>query len=510
MDPHGRESDRVTPSKVIIIGAGPAGLTAAWRLSQAGVANVVLEKDGVVGGISRTAQYKGYLFDIGGHRFFTKVGAVLEFWREALDPADFLERPRLSRIYYNKRFFPYPLRPVDTLRGLGLLNSALILVSYLKAQLFPARPEETFEQWVSNRFGKRLFRTFFKTYTEKVWGLPCDQIRADWAAQRIKGLSLYTAVRNALLAKSAPSGPAAIKTLIHSFQYPRRGPGMMWERVAEKARALGTELRLDAEVAGISHDGGRVTGVTVRGGGRSHVITGSHFLSTMAIRDLLERWDPPPPPPVREAAGRLKYRDFITVALIVDRPDLFPDNWIYIHDPEVKVGRIQNFKNWSPEMVPDPGRTCLGLEYFCFEGDGLWTMDDRALVALATAELERLGLAPGGAVLDGAVVRMPKAYPVYDTGYQDALRTVREYLLQFPNLQLVGRNGMHRYNNQDHSMYTALLAVQNILGANHDLWSVNADEDYHEETRPDDTAGRTERSKLMATQPRVPEQAASR
>ncbi len=463
-------------NRVIIIGGGPAGLTAAYQLTKAGIASVVLEKDRVVGGISRTATHNGYRFDIGGHRFFTKVPAVEAMWREVLGDADFLRRQRLSRIYYNKRFFHYPLRPANALLGLGLWNSALILASYLKAQLFPQQPEVTFEQWVSNRFGERLYRTFFKTYTEKVWGIPCDQISAEWAAQRIKGLSLLSALKNALLQQQAPDKSRVIKTLIDAFDYPRLGPGQMWEAVAARV----PEVRLGAEVKTIHWSGNRVEAVETANGQR---VDGSHFISSMPLRELILRLSPAAPSDVRAAAEGLKYRDFLTVALIVNRAEVFPDNWIYIHDPEVRMGRIQNFKNWSPDMVPDPNTTCLGLEYFCFAGDGLWTMRDEELIALGKREIEMLGLARAAEVVDGSVVRMPKAYPVYDANYSEHLRVVRAFLGGLTNLQVVGRNGMHRYNNQDHSMLTAMLAVENILGARHDLWSVNDEREYIEEIK---------------------------
>jgi len=463
-------------NRVVIMGGGPAGLTAAYKLSQAGLGSVVLEKDRVVGGISRTVTHRGYRFDIGGHRFFTKVPAVEAMWREVLGDADFLRRRRLSRIYYNKRFFHYPLRPANALRGLGLWNSVWILASYLKAQLAPQRPEDTFERWVSNRFGERLYRTFFKTYTEKVWGIPCHEISAEWAAQRIRGLSLLSAVKNALLQQQSPHKSRVIKTLIDAFDYPRLGPGQMWEAVAARV----PEVRLGAEVKTIRWNGNRVEAVETGDGQR---VEGSHFISSIPLRELIQRLSPAAPAAVRAAADGLKYRDFLTVALIVNRAEVFPDNWIYIHDPDVKMGRIQNFKNWSPDMVPDGRTTCLGLEYFCFEGDALWTMPDAELMALGQREMETLGLARTADVVDGAVVRMPKAYPVYDAHYRDHLRVLQEFLGTLTNLQVVGRNGMHRYNNQDHSMLTAMLAVENILGARHDLWSVNDEPEYHEELK---------------------------
>ena len=490
--------------KVVIVGGGPAGLTAAYQLSKVGAKSVVLEKDTILGGISRTVEYKGYHFDIGGHRFFTKVSVVDKMWREVLPEGDFLHRQRLSRIYYNRKFFFYPLKPVNALFGLGIFNSLLILISYVWAQLFPQMPEDNFESWVSNRFGKRLYLTFFKTYTEKVWGMPANTIAADWAAQRIKGLSLLVAVKNALIKQSTEKG-SVVKTLIDAFDYPKRGPGMMWELVGELVKKDGSQVHLGASVDGIRWAGNRVEGMDVSMQGRRESLTGTHYISSMPIRELIRKMNPPAPKEVIAAADRLKYRDFLTVALIVNKKDLFPDNWIYIHDSQVKVGRIQNFKNWSPYMVPDQNKTCLGLEYFCFEGDGLWTMSDNDLIELGTRELELIGMAKAGDVEDGAIVRMPKAYPVYDADYQVALTCIREFLDGFQNLQVVGRNGMHRYNNQDHSMLTAMLAVENIQGARHDLWQVNAEQEYHEEAKAEDVTAKDQLRAVASTQPLVPQ-----
>jgi protoporphyrinogen oxidase len=494
--------------KVVIIGAGPAGLTAAYELCKAGVGSTVLEKDQVVGGISRTVNYKGYHFDIGGHRFFTKVKAVDQMWREVLTGGRFLKRNRLSRIYYNKRFFHYPLRAANAVFGLGVWNSFLILVSYLQAQMRPESPEETFEQWVSNRFGKRLYRTFFKTYTEKVWGIPCNEIAADWAAQRIRGLSLLTAVRNALIGNQAEHKGEVIKTLVDSFDYPERGPGMMWETVRDLVQVRGAEIRLETVVNKIFWSPGAVTGLEVETRGQRQSICGTDFISSMPLRELVQKLEPAVPPEILKAAEKLTYRDFITIALVINKSDVFPDNWIYVHDPDVKVGRIQNFKNWSPHMVPDPDKTCLGLEYFCFEGDRLWTMPDRDLIALATREVAQMRLAAESDVIDGSVVRMPKAYPVYDAHYAEALRIVRQFLDRLRNLYPVGRNGMHKYNNQDHSMVTAMLAVRNILGAHHDIWQVNVDQEYHEQAGSGESSQEDLAAQLLSTQPKVPQRIA--
>jgi protoporphyrinogen oxidase len=469
---------------VVIIGAGPAGLTAAYVLSKAGVQSIVLEKDQTAGGIARTVNYKGYYFDIGGHRFFTKVKSVEDIWKEVLGE-DLLRRNRLSRIYYNKKFFYYPLRPLNALLGLGVWNSILIFFSYLMAQLFPSKEEETFEQWVSNRFGKRLFKIFFKTYTEKVWGISCNEISAEWAGQRVKGLSLMTALKNAILKSQSTQKDKknVIKTLIDEFDYPKFGPGMMWQAMVKSIEKNGSQVSLGKAVEGIRWSGNKVETLEVKQNGQIELIHGTDFISSMPIREALQKFKPEVPKEVLDAANDLKYRDFVTVALIIKKPMLFPDTWVYIHDPEVKVGRIQNFKNWSPFMVPDLNKTCLGLEYFCFEGDDLWNMPDDELIELGKKELESLGLVNKNDIEDGTVVRMPKAYPVYDSTYRKSLDVVRQFLDGIDNLQLIGRNGMHKYNNQDHSMLTAMLSAENVLGASHDLWAVNVEQEYHEEMK---------------------------
>jgi protoporphyrinogen oxidase len=490
-----------TEKQTVIAGGGPAGLTAAWLLARRGVVPLVLERDAQVGGLARTVEYKGFRFDIGGHRFFTKVGTVQKLWRSMLGP-EMLTRPRLSRIYYGGKFFDYPLKPMNALRGLGLVNSFQVLLSYLWIQIRPIRPEVSFEDWVSNRFGRRLYRIFFKTYTEKVWGIPCNKIGAQWAAQRIKGLSLFTAVTNMLLRSvRRPQGDRQIKTLIEEFEYPRLGPGMMWEAFHADIERMGGRVVLDAPVQRVEHDGQRIRAIEYGHASRRRVEV-DRFVSTMPLRELIQKLSPGAPEQVRAAAERLNYRDFLTVALIIDAPALFPDNWIYVHDSRVKLGRIQNFKNWSPDMVPDQRLTCLGLEYFCFEGDGLWTMPDADLVQLGSREIADIGLLGNHKVIDGTVVRMPKAYPVYDEGFEKALDVVREHVSRFGNLQVAGRNGMHKYNNQDHSMVTAMLAAQNLLGDHYDVWAVNADDEYHEESQVGDVS--KDLPNLETTQPHVP------
>ncbi|HVM14493.1 MAG TPA: NAD(P)/FAD-dependent oxidoreductase [Egibacteraceae bacterium] len=484
---------------VVVMGAGPAGLTAAWQLTRNDVTVDVLEADPeIVGGIARTASYKGFRFDIGGHRFFTKADEVRVVWHEILDrDDDWLTVPRLSRIFYNGKFFQYPLRAFEALRKLGIITSALCLLSYAKAKVLPRKPERSFEDWVVNRFGYRLYSIFFKTYTEKVWGMPCSEISADWAAQRIKGLSLLEAVKNAVQAsrggpQKAKKDGEVIKTLIEEFEYPKYGPGMMWERATEKVRARGNPVRMGERVVTVRHDGERVTEVVVDTNDGQRTYGGTDFLSTLPIRELANIIEPAPPQEVLEAANALRYRDFLTVVLVVDRAELFPDNWIYIHDPTVHLGRVQNFKNWSPFMVPDTSQSALGLEYFCTEGDTLWDMGDEDLRALGAREIEQIGLARAEDIIDGTTVRMRKAYPVYDDDYKENVATVWNWISDnLSNLQLVGRNGMHKYNNQDHSMMTAMLAARNILGESWDPWNVNTDAEYHEEEREDhDTAGR--------------------
>lgn len=466
---------------VAIIGAGPAGLTAAYLLSKEGVRVTVLEADPhYVGGISKTVKHDGFHFDIGGHRFFSKSQEVEAFWNEIL-PDDMLERPRSSRIYYRNQFFCYPLKPFEALRKLGIVESALCVLSYFKACLFPHKKPKSFQDWVTNQFGARLFRIFFKTYTEKVWGMDCRDISADWAAQRIKGLSLMSAAKSAFQSAKPKSRDEVIKTLINTFRYPRKGPGMMWEVCAKKV----------AEMGGIILKGQKATSLiwnessqswTVQT--KSEVIEADHVISSAPIRELIPAIEPALSPQVVKAAESLGYRDFITVVLILKGEELFDDNWIYIHDPKVKVGRIQNFKSWSPEMVPDESYGCYGLEYFCFEGDGLWNSPDERLIELAKKELLQIGLGKKSQFIRGYVVRQAKAYPVYDEDYSRHVDTIRSELdSKLPSLHLVGRNGMHKYNNQDHAIMTAMLTAQNILAGKkvYDVWQVNQDAEYHEE-----------------------------
>jgi len=471
---------------VAIIGAGPAGLTAGYLLTRAGLSVAVIEQDPhYVGGISRTVEHQGYRFDIGGHRFFSKSQAVVDLWNEIL-PDDFIQRPRMSRIYYEGRFYSYPLRAFEALWNLGVMRSALCMASFAKAKLFPNRKVTSFEDWTINQFGRKLYSIFFKTYTEKVWGMPCDEMSADWAAQRIKGLSLWSAVvdglKRSLGLNKRPNDGMQAKTLLETFRYPRLGPGMMWDAARDKILATGKgEVLMGHALKQLASDGQGGWRLTASHDGGETVIRAAHAISSAPLRDLAARLHPLPATSLN--AKQLRYRDFLTVALQIRSDDLFPDNWIYIHDSKVKVGRIQNFRSWSPEMVPDAGVACVGLEYFCFEGDGLWSMADEELVNLATRELALLGLVSAEQVIGGTVVRQEKAYPVYDADYAahvEAMRTELESA--HPTLHLIGRNGMHRYNNQDHAMMTAMLTAQNILAGSrvYDVWCVNEDAEYHE------------------------------
>ena len=467
----------------VIIGAGPAGLTAAYELGKRGLASTMLEAGDQVGGLCKTFSYRGYRFDIGGHRFFSKVPLINELWHEILGE-EFLLRPRVSRICYNQRLFDYPLKPMNALAGLGPLESFLIGLSYMKAGFFPVHDEKTFEQWVSNRFGYRLYNIFFRTYTEKVWGIPCAEISAEWAAQRIKNLSLKQALRHALFGGDHGTNGSTLTSLIEQFHYPRFGPGMMWERCQSLIESHGSHTVQGVKVDRIHHRHGRVDWVSARSASGDRLeVDGRDFVSTMPLCELVHALDPLPPDEVLKAAHGLRYRDYLTVVLVVDRESVFPDNWLYIHSPEVKLGRIQNWKNWSPSMVPDPSRTSLGLEYFLWDKDEEWSWPQERLIELGVRECARIGLIDPREVEDGTVVRMEKAYPVYDRTYQERVATIRQYLETFSNLQTIGRNGLHRYNNQDHSMLTGVYAALNILGERHDVWSVNTEKEYHEEER---------------------------
>jgi protoporphyrinogen oxidase len=462
----------------------------------------VFEADDQVGGISRTVERDGWRFDIGGHRFFTKVKPVDDFWHEILSDDDFLLRPRMSRIYYRGKLFDYPLRAMNALKGLGALEAAKCIGSYAMARIKPPKDQSNFEGWVTARFGRRLYSIFFKTYTEKVWGIPATSIQADWAAQRIKNLSLSKAIINAVMPKR---NSKEVTSLIEEFKYPKFGPGMMWERCAELVTEFGGTVAMRTYIDKVHRDEDGAVAVTVNGSEGSVYTEAEHVISSMPISALIGAMEPPAPAEVVAAADGLRYRDFLTVALVVPERFSFPDNWIYIHAPNVKVGRIQNFGSWSPFLVKD-GRTCLGLEYFVNEGDELWDSADEDLVELAKRELEALGLVTHGVIEAGHVVRQAKAYPVYDEDFQRHVDVIRGWLSEHvPNVHPVGRNGMHRYNNADHSMYTAMLTVENILDdAGHDIWSVNVEEEYHEEAGSGKGAGNLGTGRAAPIMPRKP------
>ena len=458
----------------LVLGGGPAGLTAGYLLGKRDRDVLVLEAEDQVGGLAKTVERDGYRFDLGGHRFFTKALEVDDLWHEVLGD-EFLRRPRMSRIYWNKKYLDYPLRGSDVIKKLGPVELARCMASYLAAAARPKGEEESLEQWVTNRFGRRLFELFFQSYNEKVWGVPASEIRAEWAAQRIKGLSFFSAAKAAFFGNRGNK----IKSLISEFNYPRYGPGQMWDAMTEAIRAEGGEVLLSAPVTRLELAGSRVVEVEA-GDAIVHASRGRDLIAAACARSC-GMVSPAAPQHVIDAANGLRYRDFLTVALVVDGDDLFPDNWIYIHEPSVRVGRIQNFRSWSPWMVPDPSKACVGMEYFCFAGDDLWSMDDDDLVALAADELERLRLAPKSKVERGYAIRVPKAYPIYDADYAERVQVIRAWLDGIDNLQQVGRNGLHRYNNSDHSMLTAMRAVDNLLsGAEHDIWAVNAESVYHE------------------------------
>jgi protoporphyrinogen oxidase len=471
---------------VVIIGAGPAGLTAAYQLTKAGVTSTVLEADTIVGGISRTEVRDGWRFDIGGHRFFTKVQPVDDLWHEILDDDEFLLRPRKSRIYYQGKFYDYPIKLGNALGNLGPIEAVRCGLSFLWVRVRPPKDQSTLEGYIVKNYGWRLYNHFFKTYSEKVWGVPPAEIGADWGAQRIKGMSLWSAVWEPFRARFAGRRDKSkqVTSLIEQFQYPKFGPGMMWEKCRDLVEADGTKVIMETPVTRIRHEGGRAVSVVAEADGVTTEYPADHVISSMPFSLLLRAMDPPVPAEVQKAADDLRFRDFLTVALVVPADNVpWNDNWIYIHDPGVKTMRIQNFGSWSPFLVKD-GRNVLGLEYTVLEGDESWNSSDADLIERGKRELEHMGLVDAADVEAGYVVRIPKAYPVYDETYAANVDVLRAWLSEnAANVHPVGRNGMHKYNNQDHSMYTAMLTVENIVdGAGHDIWSVNVEEEYHEET----------------------------
>ena len=465
----------------VVVGAGPAGLTAGVELARAGHPLQILESDPeYVGGLARTVRYGSYRVDLGGHRFLTDNREIMDWWRRML-PDDFLEVARQSRIYYNGQFLDYPLRGPEVFLKLGPLDSLACLGSYLWRLVHPLKPERSLRDWVVNRFGDRLFHRFFESYTEKVWGIPCTELSADWAAQRIRGLSLKRAILNAL-GRGRRGKRNRVKTLVERFHYPRLGCGMMWEAARDRILADGGRVELDRRVETIDIEDGMVRAVhCIDSVGERYAYRCRSLISSMPLRDLVQAFRPAPPTKILESAARLSYRDFLTVILVVKRRDCFSDQWIYVHDPDVRLARVQNFKNWSATMAPDPSETVLGLEYFCFAGDDLWNMEDAKLIEMARKEVDKIGLVGSSEVSDACVIRVPKAYPVYNHGYRAEIRTIRDWLKTIPNLQSAGRNAMHQYNNQDHSMMAAMIAVQNLMGKDRrDPWMVDHAGEYVE------------------------------
>lgn len=464
----------VKPSYAII-GAGPAGLAAGYEAVSSGDDCVVLEAGTQVGGLSQTLYYKGYGFDIGGHRFFTKLKEVSDFWHRIL-PEDFLQKERQSRIYYRGNFFRYPLRLGDAMFGLGVVQGATVFGSFIKAQLTPNAEEKSFEDWVTNRFGHALYSIFFKSYTEKVWGVSCSKISADWAAQRIKDLNLSKAALNAL-GFYRKSGSA---TLSGTFDYPRLGPGQMYQAIRKRIEEKGSAVLPEHKVVRISHENNSIRSVTVTTPDGEKIIEAQRYISSMGIDELIRAMHPAPPAEVVNIAQSLQYRAIVTANLIVDMDKISPDNWIYLHSPEIRAGRMQIYKNWSPDLIPDQGKSSVGLEYFASIDDDLWKMSDNKILEMAKEDMDRLGLVQKAKVIDGCAVRYGPAYPVYDVGYALRLKTLKEYLSKFRNLCCIGRAGQFRYNNMDHSIYTGMLAVRMFRGAKVDPWDVNVDKEYIE------------------------------
>ncbi len=464
--------------KVVIIGAGPAGMACVYALAKAKQPSLVIEQDDAPGGLCRTLNFCGYFFDIGGHRFLSKSQEVNRLWQEIMGD-DMLHVKRLSRIYYRKRYFNYPLSFLNTIFNLGLLESLLCIGSYLKHKYFKRGKDNTFEEWIINRFGKRLYDIFFKTYTEKVWAVPCQDISADWARQRIRGLSLRVAIQKAILGlkKQAP------KTLCDKFMYPKTGPGEFYQRLKEHACCLGAEFEFGKTVVSIRHNAERIISLQVNRaqGGQAETLPVDILCSSMPLPVFINLLEPKPAGYILAAARKLLFRDFLVVNIILDKESVFPDQWVYIHSPEVKVGRIQNYKNWSPAMVVDPKKTSLGLEYFCNEGNNLWNMNDIDLINYAVKELEEIGIVSRRYLIDGFVVRRKNVYPVYSLDYQESVGIIRDYLSRISNFYPMGRSGLFRYNNSDHALLTGIYTAGNLLGkSSYDVWNINSDSGYLE------------------------------
>lgn len=465
---------------IYILGAGPAGMAAAYRLTQLGFPVVVVEREEGVGGLAKSIRYQGFILDYGPHRFFTKIPAVLELWNQVLGSEQVTVR-RLTRIYYRKQYFQYPIQAWEVLRKVGWWESLRIVLSYLWAQLIPRPAPRNFADWVKGKFGARLFQIFFEGYTEKLWGIPCTEISADWAAQRIKGLSLGEAIRKAL-----GWNRGLVKSLIDQFQFPRLGSGQLYEKMQEFLLAEGQKVWLNTEVIALRHEGSRIVKLQLRNlqDGSETWVSPSHVISSIPLTVLVQSLQELPPPEVLQAARNLKFRNTVLVYLIVEGSQLFPDNWLYINEPTVQVGRVTNFANWSPAMLPNREQTPLCCEYWCNFEDPLWQAPEEELLALAERELRQIGLLQDQKICGGFVVRLPRTYPIYAGSYKEDLAILQRYLGEFENLQLVGRYGSFKYNNQDHSLLMGLLAAENILQpGSHDLWQVNSDDDYQEEIK---------------------------
>ncbi|TSC66086.1 MAG: amine oxidase [Candidatus Berkelbacteria bacterium Gr01-1014_85] len=466
-----------SPVNIVILGAGPSGLGAGYEFSKHQQPVTIFDTHKIIGGLARTIKFKGNLFDVGPHRFYTKDKTVLKLWEETLG-TDFLHVPRLTRIYYRNRFFDYPIKAGNVLKNLGLFETGLMLLSYFWAMIAPKKKAISFEDWISQKFGKKLYRTFFKTYTEKVWGVPCHEIDARWAAQRIKGLNLTEVITNALMPKRAK-----VRSLISEFRYPTKGAGMMYETMANNLVESGSKIYLEHRCQRINHTGQKINSIELLHKGQIVKVQIDKLLSSIPITDFIKILNPLPEKAVIDAAKTLRYRDHITVNLIIKDRQPFPDNWIYVHSPEVKMARISNYNQFSHSMTTGPDLIAISCEYFCYRDDEIWKMKDEDLVKFATQELEQLKLAQSTEVSEGFVIRELDSYPLYYLGYEDSFNVMKDYLLKFENLTLIGRAGMFKYNNMDHALLSGIYAARNEYGSNYDLWNINEDSDYLEEEK---------------------------